>query len=215
MSQIPNLFSLCINHLFIMNHPDTLNQIQQIKQKRPRRCSICKLFTHDKRTHHKYNVNYAGIDPLQTARPPQWIFNELNKHLTPNLVSTMPLKLRRELGQIFGATFVGVHVSEHQNQLIFDTYQYIVNHKKLNLTPNFTQSRQLQVKEIPEDRCVVCFENLNKHSAQTSCNHHFCTKCLLELFTYKNACPVCRKPFVSKSVDLLITRKYGNDLLFT
>jgi len=48
---------------------------------------------------------------------------------------------------------------------------------------------------VKDMSCAICLEELStvKYITKTSCNHYFCTPCLLEWLHLKKSCPMCMK----------------------
>ena len=49
--------------------------------------------------------------------------------------------------------------------------------------------------------CIICYENTKEYNL--SCNHSFCSNCLLRIFQSEldMKCPLCRKDIIAKDID--------------
>ena len=63
-------------------------------------------------------------------------------------------------------------------------------------------------KEIDSYNCPICY-NLSAEPVVTPCNHIICYRCILTLIRVKNACPICRQPFVDQYVPKINENMYG------
>lgn len=66
------------------------------------------------------------------------------------------------------------------------------------------------MKKISEE-CSICCEPFNGHFSILSCEHIFCTQCIIQHFRRYNSCPLCRKKICNKPKSI----QKMNDYLYS
>ena len=70
------------------------------------------------------------------------------------------------------------------------------------LIRNCIEERKVEVIDfstVKDLSCAICLEELNqvKYITKTSCNHYFCTNCILDWLKVKQNCPMCMQDLFS------------------
>ncbi len=61
--------------------------------------------------------------------------------------------------------------------------------------------------------CTICMDPIcNNNYSKLACNHYFCLSCVFSQYTYKNECPVCRKPILKNKIQFKKKHFYNNEL---
>lgn len=83
--------------------------------------------------------------------------------------------------------------------LMLQVIEYCLSKPDFSRCAEDTLSIQPQAQQPafanPEDDCVVCLESFTKPVQLLTCNHVFCSTCLLALSKIKTQCPMCRIQF--------------------
>ena len=93
------------------------------------------------------------------------------------------------------------------NQIIFDQFFIAVNMFKERIeTENIinlvSTSYYTKVFDNSGEECIICTDKFDGFIAKLVCNHIFHEKCILEWFSNKISCPICRN--YSKYINFVV-----------
>ena len=61
--------------------------------------------------------------------------------------------------------------------------------------------------------CTICMDPIcNNNYSKLACNHYFCLSCVFTQYTYKNECPICRKPILKNKIQFKKKHFCNNEL---
>lgn len=81
---------------------------------------------------------------------------------------------------------------------------------KKRFTMRQLEELNIRFKDMLNDPCNICYENLKSPVIEIHCQNLFCGECLLTWLKYQNTCPLCRTEIINK--DLIYIQTKNDDI---